>query len=275
MNFIKNVLFQRPVSTVNFSDNPCFTCDDPCAQHEQLPEYLANKIENGDMINSFKPYKRHVLVKLGQGGQWAPSLDEVPNSFMEKVVQTLPSQKGNRTMMTAFHDVDDSQSAPETTTEAQCLIFPDGIEIPSLSKDQLSLLGEWIAKEGDLPVELNARPCEKQLHVFVCTHKKRDKRCGVSGPMLLKEFEKQLKELNLENKVGLYGVSHIGGHKFAGNVIIYHPSEENKLVADWYGRVKTCHVGHIIQETLLKGLVFKSLWRGRMDGGRSLPETTW
>jgi hypothetical protein len=100
--------------------------------------------------------------------------------------------------------------------------------------------------------------------VFICTHKKRDKRCGIAGPLLLTEFNTQIAAQNLGDKVSVHGVSHIGGHKFAGNVIIYNEVEATR-VADWYGRMKTCHVEAIVRETVGKGLVFRELWRGRMD----------
>jgi len=76
-------------------------------------------------------------------------------------------------------------------------------------------------------------------------------------------------------RVGL--ISHIGGHKFAGNVILYIPhgsmlstGQPNPLAGSgiWYGRVEPKHVEGIVQETLLGGRVIKELFRGgiRHDG---------
>lgn len=53
----------------------------------------------------------------------------------------------------------------------------------------------------------------------------------------------------------MLSVSHIGGHKFAGNVIVYPGGI-------WYGRVQPCHVPAIIDETCVKGEVLQPLLRG-------------
>ena len=105
------------------------------------------------------------------------------------------------------------------------------------------------------------------INVFICGHNKRDKRCGIMGPLLKTQFlrllptagirvlkgeqprRKGLDELpELAAKVNL--ISHIGGHKFAGNVII------------WYGRVEPKHVQGIIYETILGGRIIQELLRG-------------
>lgn len=70
-------------------------------------------------------------------------------------------------------------------------------------------------------------------------------------------------------------ISHIGGHKFAGNVILYIP-QEYKLVESavshplagmgiWYGRVQPSHIQGIIEETLRRGRLIRDLFRGCID----------
>ena len=52
-------------------------------------------------------------------------------------------------------------------------------------------------------------------------------------------------------------VSHIGGHKFAGNVLIYLHHEDGRTESVWLGRVFPHHVKFIIEETILKGILPK------------------
>ena len=123
------------------------------------------------------------------------------------------------------------------------------------------------------------------------------------GPVLREEFERQLpgegfevlkgpieaspnvkEELLLEDgqdqkegkgaRVGL--ISHIGGHKFAGNVILYFPpgmkgkdGKEHDLVGCgiWYGRVEPKHVEGILKETVADGRVIEELFRGGIRQG--------
>ena len=140
--------------------------------------------------------------------------------------------------------------------------------------------------------------------VLICGHGGRDKRCGVIGPVLRTEFEKGLRkggvsvlegavDVNtpalpaLDGKrderyraaarVGL--ISHIGGHKFAGNVIIYLPpgmktsrGEAHPLAGSgiWYGRVEPKHVEGIVEETILGGKVIRDMFRGGISRDRRI-----
>lgn len=141
----------------------------------------------------------------------------------------------------------------------------------------------------------------KDVLVLICGHGGRDLRCGITGPVLREEFERCLpskevtvlkgpvdiaesgqmalpisdpKEPARTARVGL--ISHIGGHKFAGNVILYIPpgmktsrGEAHSLAGCgiWYGRVEPKHVEGIIQETVLSGRVIENLFRGGIRKG--------
>lgn len=114
--------------------------------------------------------------------------------------------------------------------------------------------------------------------VFVCGHGTRDSRCGVLGPILQQQFG----ALGLsKGKSGSFApftvdlISHVGGHAWAGNVLIHIPPRRH--LADgtlsplagkgvWYGRVEPKHVEGIIEETILKGRVIEELLRG-VHGG--------
>jgi (2Fe-2S) ferredoxin len=146
----------------------------------------------------------------------------------------------------------------------------------------------------------------EDVMVLVCGHGGRDMRCGVIGPVLRAEFERLLLlkgvslvqgpievDESLEEVPALEGtihedartkatarvglISHIGGHKFAGNIIIYLPPKlmlecgsKHGLAghAIWYGRVEPKHVEGIIQETILGGKVIEDLFRGGIDPER-------
>ncbi|KAF3922650.1 hypothetical protein ABW21_db0201931 [Orbilia brochopaga] len=112
--------------------------------------------------------------------------------------------------------------------------------------------------------------------ILTCSHGSRDHRCGILGPAIIKAFAEALEKQDSEHKVEaiLGEISHIGGHKYAGNVIIHLPGyyelaktinkapiassifsfwdskvpEETasmsvRSVAIWYGRVLPGHVG--------------------------------
>lgn len=99
------------------------------------------------------------------------------------------------------------------------------------------------------------------------------------GPILRSQFREELERRNVDANVGL--ISHIGGHKYAGNVIIYIPKSMsgNALsgMGIWYGRVEPAKVEGIVEETIFRGRVISDLFRGGItkDGaslGRMLEE---
>lgn len=144
----------------------------------------------------------------------------------------------------------------------------------------------------------------EDIMVLICGHGSRDMRCGVMGPVLRDEFEAQLPRQGVEvlrgpvkidlgddaraitgtierpaltARVGL--ISHIGGHKFAGNVIIYLPptmktadGTSHPLAGHgiWYGRVEPKHVQGIIHETIVKGAVIADMFRGGITQDREI-----
>ncbi|RPD81227.1 Sucraseferredoxin-like protein [Lentinus tigrinus ALCF2SS1-7] len=55
--------------------------------------------------------------------------------------------------------------------------------------------------------------------------------------------------------------SHVGGHKYAGNVIINTPQG----VSIWYGRVTPHEVDAIVKETIIGGRILPALLRGGMN----------
>ncbi|KAI4173229.1 MAG: hypothetical protein LQ343_003056 [Gyalolechia ehrenbergii] len=116
--------------------------------------------------------------------------------------------------------------------------------------------------------------------ILICSHGGRDARCGVLGPLLYDKFLQHAPERTVE--VGM--ISHVGGHAFAGNVIIYMPPsyllssntapDEREAYASplagmgiWYGRVEPRHVQTILEETVEKGNIIGELWRGGLDVG--------
>lgn len=123
-------------------------------------------------------------------------------------------------------------------------------------------------------------------------------RCGVMGPVLQAEFGHVLRRKGFttnndgerENQIdgpahaNIASTSHIGGHKYAGNVIMYIPpalmttsSSSGTIVSSrsplagkgiWYGRVEPKHVEGLVEETIVNGRVVEEHFRGGigMDG---------
>jgi hypothetical protein len=77
--------------------------------------------------------------------------------------------------------------------------------------------------------DLTTRPCPHRALILLCSQRTRDARCGQSAPLLRREFQRHLQPLGLYRDldderpggVGIYFISHVGGHKYSANVMVY------------------------------------------------------
>lgn len=140
-----------------------------------------------------------------------------------------------------------------------------------------------------LPSGLEMRDCPHNTLVLLCSHATRDARCGQSAPLLRKEFERHLRPLglyrDLEDErpggVGIYFINHVGGHKFAANVMIYRRGDSASASGQrtdeaaqcmWLARVKPTDVENLVRYTILQGKLVhpERQLRGGFDRSKQL-----
>lgn len=94
-----------------------------------------------------------------------------------------------------------------------------------------------------------------QSYIFLCSHKTRDKRCGVTAPLMKREMEIYLRDLGLyrdlsddrPDGIKVAFINHVGGHKYAANVLMYSKTGKNI----WLARCRPQNVRPIIDECIL------------------------
>ena len=143
------------------------------------------------------------------------------------------------------------------------------------------------AEEEDLTA-LSSRPCPHSYLILLCSQKTRDARCRQSAPVLRREFERHLRPLGLYRDfrderpggVGIYFISHVGGHRYSANVMVYRRSYKTASSLDangayphrgegahemlgeasqciWLARVRPTDCENIVRYTVLQGKVVK------------------
>jgi hypothetical protein len=134
-------------------------------------------------------------------------------------------------------------------------VFPEAVRyrIGDLA-DWGTVLARHLRGGGRAPIESQPLPGR---HVFVCVHRARDERCGSCGPPLLAALEAAVARRGLED-VTVRATSHVGGHKYAGNVIVYPEGV-------WYGYVRPDDAERLVGEHLVDGRVLEDLHRGGMS----------
>lgn len=145
---------------------------------------------------------------------------------------------------------------------------------------------------------LGTEPCPHGAVILMCSQRTRDARCGQSAPLLKRELERHLRPLGLYRDlhdgrpggVAIYFISHVGGHKYSANVMVYrrpnafgHDDEPSPGTAGdggaaqciWLARVRPEDCENLVRYTVLKGKVVKpeSQLRGGFDRAKGL--TSW
>lgn len=110
-------------------------------------------------------------------------------------------------------------AAPEQANSRPLILFPDNIRIPSLESEKISTIAKNINQSADSPITSEQSRAQSQLQILVCTHGERDCRCGEKGGDFFKELTAEINKRGLTKVVDVYQVSHIGGHKYAGNAM--------------------------------------------------------
>ncbi|CAH8336956.1 unnamed protein product [Eruca vesicaria subsp. sativa] len=77
----------------------------------------------------------------------------------------------------------------------------------------------------------------------------------------LVDSEKNMSFMVFNVKSQVSPCSHIGGHKYAGNVIIYQSKVHRKVTGHWYGYVQPEDVPVLLEQHINKGEIVDRLWR--------------
>ncbi|KAL3734587.1 hypothetical protein ACJRO7_023871 [Eucalyptus globulus] len=207
-------------------------------------------------------YKRHVFLCYKNPKVWPPRIeaaefDRLPRLLSAAVVVRKNDMR-NETRLTICEGHDGTE-----TSNGDVLIFPDMIRYRRLTHfDVDTFVEEVLVKDGEwlpgAPESLNG------FYVFVCSHGSRDRRCGVCGPALVSRFREEIELHGLHGKVTVSPCSHVGGHDYAGNVIIFGPDFSGAISGHWYGYVSPEDVPILLEQHIEQGKIVDWLWRGQM-----------
>jgi len=107
---------------------------------------------------------------------------------------------------------------------------------------------------------------DDSIYLYVCTHAKRDCRCGTTGVEVFEALRNKVRDLptSVAQKIRVASVGHVGGHKYAANVLVY-PS------GTWLGNVGKNDVPEVLAHIMQRSeavhpntVLLPKFWRGRM-----------
>lgn len=210
------------------------------------------------LAGTVKPYRRHVLACTGGVG-WPARLEDADGLLgalarEARAIRDDPGAAAEPPKLTATDE-------PSSGTGLDLLVFPEAlrcrIEEPTQGRAVLrDGPAEW-GRRGILSHPIDGR------HVFVCVHAGRDERCGRCGPPVLAAIRGAVAAAGLDD-VRVRATSHVGGHKYAGNVLVYPEGV-------WYGYMRPDDATRLVREHLVEGRLLSDLHRGTMRGGTRFP----
>lgn len=209
------------------------------------------------LYQSTKPFKLHLIVATGKS-DWPHDATGVLGTVEHSVASWASSNDGS------YGPIKVSASSISNAEGGEIVVMPYFVKVQNITVDNAAdLLGRLVPalqkadtdKVPEVP-GVDIAPLGLRSLVLLCSHKTRDKRCGITAPILKKEFAMHLRDLGLLRDVGddrpggveVAYINHVGGHKFTANVIVYLKSGE----MIWMARVGPQNVKPIIDETILK-----------------------
>ncbi|XP_002966242.2 altered inheritance of mitochondria protein 32 [Selaginella moellendorffii] len=212
------------------------------------------------LAGSVSFYQRHLFVCYKDALSWPSQVESaelggLPHALFA-AFKARKNDMPNKIRLTVCEASD--------STEGDIFVFPDLVRYRGLrASDAESFVEEVVVNE-----QIWSHGVEEPLsgsHVFICAHGARDARCGSCGPVLVDKFRDEIEARGLSGRVTVKACSHIGGHKFAGNVIIYAASGGGGPVSGhWYGYVTPNDVSVLLEQHIERGQIVDKLWRGQM-----------
>nr|CAD1823040.1 unnamed protein product [Ananas comosus var. bracteatus] len=189
-------------------------------------------------------YDRHVFLRHRSPEEWAPNVEAAAAAEAEESGGRLPAvlaaalkaRKGEmkkKTRLTIINGQEGTESS-----NGDVLIFPDMIKYRYYA---------------ELIVILVQGLTQSDVNDFI-------EEVLVKETQWLPKKAETLKGSYIYDKVFVSPCSHIGGHKYAGNVIIFSPSINGEVTGHWYGYVAPEDVIVLLEQHIGKGQIIDHLW---------------
>ncbi|KAG1753811.1 Sucrase/ferredoxin-like-domain-containing protein [Suillus paluster] len=276
----KKVYQKLKAADVPVTTAECRSCADPCDQdHDDFSSKLDIDMDS-DLLGSVKPYRRQVVISTGKS-DWAKEVTEAEGTlaaFLNAANSSLGTSKkpksssdppatglfshteaGRLSILNGSHRSFSDDESHETV-----IVLPDFMVVSGVPRtlagaealwraavDPSLAFHQYLEQEGwEVHTNLDDLTSEPSLESRASSNTEKEQL-----------IETQLKSLHTEHKALILKNSHVGGHKFAGNCIIYTP----RGAGVWYGRVTPHEVESIVRHTIIGGQVLPTILRGGVD----------
>ncbi|MCL7049968.1 hypothetical protein MKW94_029427 [Papaver nudicaule] len=212
------------------------------------------------------PYHRHMFLFFKNVESWAPITEKSEKESLPGFLAAAMKSHADKTSIKTRMTICEGPSGTDSS-DGDVFVFPEmvstGIFLGGLTNADADKFVEDVLVNGKGWVSGPVEQLEGS-YVFVCAHNSRDKRCGVCGPELIEKFKEEIESRGMKNQVFVGPCSHVGGHKYAGNLIIFSRNSTGEATGHWYGYATPEDVPAMLDQHIRKGEVIEKLWRGQM-----------
>lgn len=199
------------------------------------------------LAGTVKPYHRHAFACTGSR-DWPGRLEEA-EGLLGRMARDVHARRDGPPPIPKLTATDE----PSRGSGLDLLVFPDAVRYVGVDEASWPSVFEDLTSHGP-GGGMGSEPLPGRW-VFVCIHAARDERCGRCGPPVLEAVRRGCAAEGLD--VTVRATSHVGGHKYAGNLLVYPEGI-------WYGTVTPEVVPRILREHLRNGRLVDDLCRGSM-----------
>ncbi|KAG2125654.1 Sucraseferredoxin-like protein [Suillus clintonianus] len=187
-----------------------------------------------ELVGTAPPHKCYIFLHTPQ----PPS--EYPAKYATPVQRALllRTAKWGGSVNFAWSEDQQSVRAPppgeEDKQEYHLTAFthPRGKLEARVSMDNIEEVGEQLRVHAELEgVSSTTFPDSDDVHLYICTHGARDCRCGDMGGAVAQAIRDELRKRRDADPsdpstcIKLAEVAHVGGHKYAANLLVYPHGE--------------------------------------------------
>ncbi|XP_023536213.1 altered inheritance of mitochondria protein 32-like [Cucurbita pepo subsp. pepo] len=224
--------------------------------------FRREEMYQSSLAGTVSAYDRHVFLCYKTPEAWPSHLEASDSDALPRLLSAaLKARKDDisvKTKLTMFAGREETGFS-----DGDVLIFPEMVKYRGLKESDVDGFVDDVLV-NDKQWASGVPEAFTGSHVFVCVHASRDRRCGVCGPALVQKLDEEVELRGLKERVFVSACSHIGGHKYAGNLIIYQPGVDGKTTGHWYGYVTPEDVSELFELHIAKGEVVERLLRGQM-----------
>ncbi|KAE8651264.1 altered inheritance of mitochondria protein 32 isoform X2 [Cucumis sativus] len=216
-----------------------------------------------NLAGTVSAYERHVFLCYRSPEVWPTRVEDSDADLLPKLLSSAIKAHKNEISFRTKLTICEAGEGTECS-DGDVLIFPEMVKYRGLKDKDVEMFVEDVLLNGKL-WDSGVYDVLAGSYIFVCAHGSRDKRCGVCGPVLVSKLKEEIELRGLKDQTYVYPCSHIGGHKYAGNLIIYSPDSDGRIMGHWYGYVTPDDVPELLDKHIGKGEIVERLWRGRME----------